>query len=58
MIARTTKAIDDLIAVAVEAASSFSAAKHTQEEISSPTFDAGEDIAVVLEDGKVAKLRM
>ena len=58
MIARTTKAIDDLIAVAVEAASTLGGEKHTQEEISSSTFDDGEDIAVVLEDGKVAKLRM
>jgi hypothetical protein len=59
MITRTTKAIDDLIAVAVEAASTFNVTKHTQEEhVPSPTFSDGEDIAVVLEDGKVAKLRM
>ena len=59
MIARTTKAIDDLIAVAVEAASTLGGEKSTQKENTlSPTFDDGEDIAVVLEDGKVAKLRM
>jgi len=59
MIARTTKAIDGLIAAAVEAAGTFSAANPQQEShLPAPTLEKDEDASIILEDGTVAKLRM
>ena len=59
MIARTTKAIDGLIAAAVEAASTFSGAKTVVEgPIPASTLENDEGASVILEDGTVAKLRM